>query len=258
MDDAPSPWRDWTTLRFDAGAKPLLEGEVELRLSEEEGRTLFDSSATARLLGIQVTRNRTRSTIDPDSGLPREYVSVNPGSGRRYLFEEQRYVVHKLEPGEDPDAPIEEWEVEERRSFDYPPSDDGGGRALVLDYYGMLLYLRRLPLNAPGDEASLWVATSDGPRRWTVRVGESREVTRSYENLAGGEPLNLASREILLRIAPDGDGPDARGLLGMSGEVEIWAEAETKTLIQISGKIPNVPGRVKIELKGLEVSRPQG
>lgn len=254
MDDASSPWSDWTTLRFDAGAKPLLEGEVELSLVEEGDRILFESRATARLLGIQITRSRTRSTLDRASGLPREYVSVNPGNGRRYLFEERRYVVHKLEPGEDPDAPIETWVVEERRSFDNPPSVDGRGPAPVLDYYGMLLYLRRLPLNAPGDEASLWVATSDGPRRWVVRVGESREATRVYENLAGDEPLNLTSRELLLRIAPEDDGADARGLLGMSGEVEIWAEAETKTLIQISGKIPNVPGRVQIELKGLALT----
>jgi len=37
----------------------------------------------------------------------------------------------------------------------------------------------------------------------------------------------------------------------MEGEVEIWVEAETGTLLEIVGKVPKVPGKVKLVLDEL-------
>jgi hypothetical protein len=37
----------------------------------------------------------------------------------------------------------------------------------------------------------------------------------------------------------------------MKGETQIWVEAETKTLLEIVGKVPNVPGKVKLVLSAM-------
>ena len=49
-----------------------------------------------------------------------------------------------------------------------------------------------------------------------------------------------------LRLLPGDDADE--GFLGMVGETEVWVEAESKTPLEIRGKIPNVPGQVRIRL----------
>jgi hypothetical protein len=34
----------------------------------------------------------------------------------------------------------------------------------------------------------------------------------------------------------------------MEGETEIWVERRSKTLLQINGRVPNVPGEVRLVL----------
>ena len=55
--------------------------------------------------------------------------------------------------------------------------------------------------------------------------------------------------ELRLRLVPD-DGID-EGFLAMEGEIEVWVEARSKTPIEIRGKVPKVPGTVRLLLTAI-------
>ena len=58
---------------------------------------------------------------------------------------------------------------------------------------------------------------------------------------------SLTAKELRLVISP-GDPEAEKGFLGMQGETEIWVEAESKTPLEIVGKIPKIPGKVRLIL----------
>ena len=99
-----------------------------------------------------------------------------------------------------------------------------------------------------GDETTLHVATSRGPRAFRIAVSESREGTRTFTDLATGHEQTVQLREFRLRIMPADPEQAGEGFLRMEGETEIWVEAESKAPLEISGKVPRVPGRVQLRL----------
>ncbi len=130
-----------------------------------------------------------------------------------------------------------------------PPLSDPS--TWVHDYIAMLVRLGALPLHKVGDSATVRVATSRGAAPLRVSVGEERTEYRNLTNLATGRNTRYQLRELRLRVAPlAGSPPDARGFLDMEGETELWVDAATRTLVEISGTIPKVPGRVVITLAG--------
>jgi hypothetical protein len=247
--EASSPWQRWTTLQLKAKSVPLLRGRVELRLSEEAGGRRLETSTSARFFGATIARSETSTIIDPVTGRTREYRSYSRKKGRRYLFGEHGYTVQKLRraQGREDDA---SWQVTSTKEFPYPRADHGDGESRLFDYYGMLLSLDEQALDRPGDEVTLHVATSGGPRAYRIRVVESRSGERVFRDLATGEKTTLAAREFRLTVAP-GDPESEEGFLKMEGDVEIWVEAESKTLLEIVGKVPNVPGKVKLVLAAM-------
>jgi hypothetical protein len=248
--DAPqarSPWRGWTTLRLKARSVPLLRGRVEFRLREDAGGRRLETSTTASFIGATIARSETTTLLDAVTGRTKEYRSTSHKKGRRYTFGEHGYVVEKLRrTGEDDDG----WKVTSTKKFPYPRSDDDGRERRLYDYYGMLLGLGAVALDAPGDEVTLHVATTDGPEAYRIRVEESRRGERTFRDLKTGKMTKLPSREFRLKVAP-ADPQAAEGFLNMEGDVEIWVEAETKTLLEIVGKIPRVPGKVKLMLSAM-------
>ena len=114
----------------------------------------------------------------------------------------------------------------------------------------MLIHLRDVPLDAPGDEVTLHVATSRGPEAYRIQVSEARNSERSFLDLGRQEKVTLPVREFRLTVSPT-DPAAQEGFLKMEGAVEIWVEAESKTLLEIRGKVPRVPGKVKLALKAL-------
>ena len=64
------------------------------------------------------------------------------------------------------------------------------------------------------------------------------------------ESRTLLAREFRLAVVPADPGSE-EGFLKMEGEVEIWVEAETGTLLEIVGKVPRVPGKVRLVLAEL-------
>jgi len=130
-----------------------------------------------------------------------------------------------------------------------PAGPSPGSAPPLYDAYGMLLQLAREKLEKPGDEVVLTVATSHGPEPYRIRVTEARTSRREVEDLRTGNPLPQTSpRELRLRITPANPDPEDEGFMKMEGETEIWVEARTRTLLEIDGRIPRVPGRVEIHL----------
>jgi hypothetical protein len=248
--EARSVWTSWSTLQLKARAGILFSGRVEMRLDERSGQRVLETYSTARFLGAAVARSTTRSVIDSRTGRTLSHVSYNKKRGKRYLFGEKGYSVERLDPQGKPNRPLDEWQVKWRKEHLYPETP-GEGPAMVYDYYGMLLHLRESDLNEPGDEITLYIATPQGPASYKIFVGESRTVERSYTDLESGEKQTLSAKEVRLRVRPADPAAEAEGFLAMEGETELWVEAETKTLLHVSGKVPKVPGRVKLTLTAM-------
>jgi hypothetical protein len=244
---ASLPWRTWRTIEMKARSG-LFRGTVQMRLSggPAEGRRL-EVQTVARFLGATVGRSTTVTQFDAQ-GRVTDYSSSSKKRGRRFHFGERGYTVEKLRPRGDANAPLDAWEVAARAEFPYPETASGQpGR--VLDYYGMLLRLHEHKLAAPGDEVSLVVATASGPRTYRVRVREGRTSEREVTDLSTGKRTTARVRELRLSIAPE-DPTVNEGFLNMEGETELWVEAESKTLLEVGGKLPNV-GKVKLLLTAI-------
>lgn len=247
---AQDPWASWTTLRMRARAGVLFTGNIEMDNTISEGKRLFVTRTTARFLGARVAFSVTETTIDPRTGRTQRYTSRTKKSGRRYVFEDDAWVVQRLSPVNGPEAPLDEWEVTSSETFPYP-EDDAGNLLPVFDYYGMLLHLRETSLSEIGDEITLHVATSKGVKAYRVLVAETREAERRFEDLKRMEERVLPVRELRLRILPADPEASDEGFLNMEGETELWVEAGSKTLLGISGNAPKIPGRVKIHLAAM-------
>ena len=122
----------------------------------------------------------------------------------------------------------------------------------MFDYYGMLLHLGQLDLHRSGDEALIYVATTRGPVRYVVRVGEQRTTRRTLTDLNGGAKRKIPCRELRLRIRPADPERADEGFLRMEGETELWVEARSKTLIEVRGNAPRVPGRLRLRLSAVD------
>jgi len=241
-------WNHWTTLQLEATAGPLFSGSFEMNLLGEPDGQRLETRSTAKFMGLTLAQSQSETVFDKRTGRTVSYRQSSSKSGRRFLFGERGYTVEKLRPPERDDLPLDEWEVKSSKEFPYPR--EGESDVFPRDYYGMLLHLRDLDLDAPGDEVAIYVATAGGPKLFHVVVADSRTTERRYLDLRTGEKKTEMLNELRLRLTP-GDPEVDEGFLDMEGETEFWVEAESKTPIEINGKIPKVPGRVKVLLTGM-------
>ena len=242
-----APWQEWEVLRLRATSIPFFSGRLELRLSTKGDHLRFETRSVARFFGARIANTRTATLIDPATGRTERYESFSRKRGRRYTFGESSYAVERLLPPEDRKSPDARWVVHSRNEFDYPTDADGNSLEVV-DYYGMLLQLKRHNLDEIGDEVVLHVATSKGPQPYRVMVSSVRTAKRELTDLRADEGLSLLVRELRLRIIPADPERADEGFLKMEGETELWVEAESKTPLLLSGKAPKIPGRIKLEL----------
>jgi hypothetical protein len=237
-----SPWESWDTLRLNAKSVPLFSGNVQMQVSVEQGKTRFETQSTARFFGARIAQNTTLSIMDGKTGRPERYESVSKKRARRYV-----YSVEKLMPPEGPKKPVDEWEVRSRKEFAYPENDDGD-TVEVYDYNGMFFHLRDMKLEKEGDEAVIHIATSSGPTAYRILVAEVRAGECKFTDPKEGAAKTLPVKEMRLRIIPVDPERAKEGFMKMEGETELWVEAVTKTPLQLSGKVPKVPGRVRLVL----------
>jgi len=244
-----SRWHDWKTLRLEAEST-LLSGQVELRLVNASPGQRLETETRASFLGAVVATSNSTTTFD-SAGEVLEYASYSRKRGRRYSFSSDGYTVDKLRPRENADEAADPWEVSAHEEFTAPSTGNGGGKAPLFDYFGMLLHLREMKLDRPGDEEEVYVATSKGPQPYLIRVSETRATERQFTDLATGTSTTLPLRELRLTITPT-DPEAEEGFLRMVGETEIWVEAESRALLEIAGRIPRIPGTVRLVLSALE------
>ncbi|MCP3981290.1 MAG: hypothetical protein GY716_18470 [bacterium] len=249
--------RGWRHLRLDIRSVPLGSGKLDMRVAQRRGTTLLETDVVARFMGAKVAEKTTTSELDSRTGLPRSFESWSPKRGRRYVFEDERYIVTKLKPAGDPHAPLDEWNVTTTREFEYPRNDEGDAIP-VHDFYGMLLHLARQPLDHVGDAITLHVATSRGPTPYRIVVAETRTIERPVADLAQPDEKKKKKkrrrefREQRLRIIPADPENADEGFLKMEGEVELWVDARTKAIHELSGNPRKIPGRVELVLIGIQ------
>ena len=71
------PWESWETLRLNAKSVPLFSGNVQMRVSVEQGKTHFETRSTAKFFGARIAQNTTLSIMDRETGRPERYESVS-------------------------------------------------------------------------------------------------------------------------------------------------------------------------------------
>lgn len=240
------PWEGWTTLRLNVKSVPFMRGHIELRISDQADGRRLETTSQARFFGASIARSTSVTLLDPTNGQALAYRNQSKKKGRRYTFSADGYTVEKLKRAKI-DRP---WETTSTRVHSYPMAEDGATPLPVYDYFGMILRLRSEPLNEIGDEITIHVATSSGPQAFVVRVAELRSASRSIRRPGESSKITLNVREMRLNVAP-ADPESKSGFLNMQGEIEIWVEAETKTVIEIVGDVPRVPGKVRLVLAEL-------
>lgn len=243
-----APWDDWSTLLLQVKSRPFLSGKVEMKLENAGDKTVFRTHTTARFFGARVAQSWTSTVIDPGTGRTERYESYSKKRGRIYAFGPEGYVVEKLRPRVGSGASDGNWEAYWREEYAYPLGEDGAPIAVV-DYYGMLLQLRRAALDEPGDEALFFVATSSGPKPFLVQVGEAVASPRTFVDLRAGEKRTLTVRMLRLRVTPADPEETDEGFLRMEGETELWVEAASKAVLVLAGNAPKIPGRIRLVLQ---------
>jgi hypothetical protein len=242
-------WDHWSRLRLRAHGGVVFRGRVELRRLDSAGERRLETDVTASLLGATVARTTTRTVLDLETGRPRSHETRSRKRARRYEFGPTGYTVQKLEPR--PGEGAAQWNVTSSKEFPYPRGSDGQP-VPVFDYYGMLLHLRSTELDQPGDEVTIHVATAGGARPYHIVVETCRTSKRKVTDLADDVTRSLDVRECRLRVIPSD--PSEQGFLGMEGETEVWVETTSKAPVEVSGRVPGVPGRVTVTLTGIESS----
>ena len=226
---------------------PLLSGRVWMHLKPDGPQLRLETETTAKFFGARVSTTRTRTVMDPTTGLPKSYVSWNTKRARRFTFDEQGYLYERLSPKpKNRKAPLSEWLVKTSERFDYPVDADGK-RLPVYDHYGMLLELRRTDLASVGDEVVVHVATSSGPAPYRIRVAELRAGEVRYSTLPDKDKRTTVVRQMRLEVVPTDPERAEEGFLNMKGETELWVEARSKTLLRIGGRAPKI-GKITLVL----------
>ncbi len=241
-----SPWQRWKSIRLKVKSMPLLSGRVWMHLNPDGDHLLLETETTAKFFGARVSTTWTKSVLDPETGLPKSYVSWNSKRARRFTFDESGYLFERLRPDADERAPSTEWSAKTSDRFEYPL--DADGRPLpVYDHYGMLLQLRNSDLAAVGDEVVVHVATSDGPTPYRIRVAELRAGEVRYSTLPDGQKRSTIVKQMRLEVVPADPEKAEEGFLNMKGETELWVEARSKTLLRIGGRAPKI-GKIALVL----------
>lgn len=242
-----SPWHRWKSIRLKVKSMPLVSGRVWMHLKPDGRQVRLETETTARFFGARVATTRTRTVMDPETSLPRSYVSWNSKRARRFTFDKKGYLFERLRPeSKKSKTPFDEWPVKTSERFDYPL--DAEGKPLpVYDHYGMLVKLRDTELAAVGDELVVHVATSKGPTPYRIRVAELRAGEVRYSTLPDKKKRSTVVRQMRLEIVPADPERAEEGFLNMKGETELWVEGRSKTVLRIGGRAPKI-GKIALVL----------
>ena len=243
---------DWSVLRFETGPYFMFTAAVELRRSAEAGLLLLETSTVGRRAGSHAVENHTRTTLDPSTGNLVETCKLSGTKCTRYRYENGHYRVELLPTAGSIDEALA-GRVQTTGSFSLPLDEAGRGPVSPVDFAALVYGLSRQPLFAPGDATTQWLATSTGPREVLIRVAEERDNRRTCRDLELRRYRTVNTRELLVRITATDREPSRTGFMGLMGATSIWIDAETRTLLEVDGRLPNLPGHLELDLTGFSV-----
>ena len=239
----------WNILRFETGPYFMFTAAVELRRSESAGLLVLETGTMGRRAGSLPVENRTRTIIDPDSGAMVETCKLSSSKCTRYRYENGLYLVESMPPA-DSFKEAENGQIRTSWSFSLPLDESGRGPVQAVDFAALVYGLSGQPLFTTGDTVTQWLATSTGPREVKIRVAEEREYRRTCRDLNLKRYRTVNTRELLLRITPTDPEPRREGFMGLMGPTSIWIDAETRTPLEVDGRLPNLPGHLELDLTG--------
>jgi len=255
----PAPLEGWTRLRYTTNKLLVFSGELTMDRSTTGEKTVVRVDSRASLLGSSFVNSWSLSSMDRKTGRPLDFLDVRPKKkAERYTFNQGGVLHETLKPRSDaPDDPMERWRVSKRETLpeatgaQKTSNAPGDASGWVHDYISMIVRLHDLPLRKTGDEANVRVLTGKGPAPMRIRVSEERDMKREIADLATGKKSSVLFHELRLRVTPLAGSPsDTKGFLNMEGETELWIDAATRTVTEISGEVKKVPGRVDIVIAG--------
>lgn len=216
--------------------------------------TLVETLSEAMAFGGKVGAVETSSWIDPASGATIEFREFKPRKRlKRLLFRADGYQEQQWRPEDGlEEEPQESWPLTRDRFVPYALKDGTPvpvGQP-VRDYYNMVADLGRLDLSGTG-AATYYVATKRRVVQFEVKLGESAERTFELTDLSSDSRIELDLDLRRVELTPVGEDPDdIGGFLAMEGGSDIWLEKRTGTVTVIGGKMPGLPGRTEILLRG--------
>lgn len=268
---AAPPLDGWTRVRYTTSKLLVFSGELTMDRSSSADRTSVRTQTRAKLFGSPFVDTWSVSTMDRRTGRPLDFLDVRPRKkAERFTFGDAGILHETMKPRkESPDDPLERWRTSKKETLPVdaqassaarttaastappPPAASGDPSRWVHDYIAMIVRLHDLTLRKTGDEATVRVLTSKGAAPMRIRVAAERDVRRDLTNLSTDKRTSATFHELRLRVTPlAGSSSDTKGFMNMEGETELWVDAATRTLMEISGEVPKVPGRVDIVIDG--------
>jgi hypothetical protein len=247
-------WKSWTTLKFTTHPYLLFTAGVEIRRREGAGLLALDTATSSHATGNSPQVNRTRTTVDQTTGRLIETWKISDSGCTRFLYSEDHVTVEVLAPKETPESTAEAADVLSRWKYPIPLDPTSGRSSKILDFAALILQLPNEPLFAVGQSTHHWLATSTGPQEVKVQVIQERNNVRTCQDMRVDKQRTLQTKELLLKISDRGVEPENKQLVGMAGPVWIWVEAESRTPLELDGRLPHLKGHLELGLSGIATS----
>ncbi len=209
---------------------------------------------------IAESRAQETQQIDPGSGALLQRSRLTSGKNSR--VKEYRYAVDKVErirrePDPSRDLPTARWPVSSDRNIDYPALESG---ALLTSMPALLLAASGV-IEIPGHAATVYVHGDFNFYRVQLSVVGEETVDVDY-SLAGGQQRVKGERTAIvvgLQVEPVGAqrGDPEFSLLGLSGQVSILLDKQSRLPLQVRGRAPRI-GETDINLVAADVRQPAG
>lgn len=215
-----------------------------------------------RVLQVEesIAENRARETqlMTPGSGYLLQRSRLTSGKNTR--LKEYRYAAEKLvrirrEPDSSRDSPPARWPISSRRDIAYPAFEEGA----VLTSMPALLLVAGSVVETPGHAATVYVHGDLNFYRVRLSVLGEELVEVDY-SLAGGLQRRKGERTAIvvgLQVDPVGTqgGDPEFSLLGLSGQVSILLDEESRLPLQVRGMAPQI-GEASINLVAADIRTP--
>ncbi len=196
--------------------------------------------------------------LSPADGRSLERTRLSRGKNqrlKRWEFLPAHILRQRREPGADASLPPAEWPLTSSRVIPYPDADPDPA---VVDPYTLLILAQRLAAAGEASAQAL-VNTDFNFFRVTLTRADGPAVEAAYRVLPdGGTVAGVRDTvAVTLRASPAGelhDEPDF-SLLGLSGEITLLLDRESRLPLQVRGIAPRL-GEAHIELRALTPRRP--